>query len=312
MSPEIAKPEFQITARSWLGPYAGIALAWGGSFMFIKLALSAFTPFGVVFLSSTTGSILMLLVARIKHVALPRGWRVWLKLWFMALSISAAPGVLTAVAESHASSSFVGIVLSGLIPLMSLFFIVIVFRDEPISSAQVIGLVVGLIGVLVIFAIWQGVGHNLWWAVIAVIAAAGCVGFSYPFSRRYLVSLDIDPIALSCAQLILTTITLLPAFLLDGRSSSAIPVKAIFGVLCLGIFANGLAFMWNFQVVRAVGSSVASTVNFLSPAVALLCGIILLHEHLTWYEPVGGCIILLGVAISQGRLTLPIKRRSAT
>jgi len=300
-------PRSEARTRSWLGPYIGITLSWGGSFMFIKLALSAFTPFGVVFLSSATGTLVMLGIARARHVTLPRGRRLWLKLWVMALSISAAPGILTAVAESHASSSFVGVVLSGLIPLMSLFFIAVVFREESISPSRLVGFALGVIGVMIMFGIWQGIGHNLWWAVVAVIGASTLVGFSYPFSRRHLLGLGIDPIALAGTQLILTTLTLLPAFLIDGRSSHDLPGKAVLGVVCLGVFANGLAYMWNFQVIHAAGSSVASTVNFLSPAVAIVCGITLLHERLTWYEPIGGVIILLGVAIGQGRLARPSK-----
>ena len=293
--------------RAWLLPYIGITLSWGASFMFIKLALSAFTPFGVVFLSSATGTVVMLSIARIRHVALPRDVRAWLKIWVMALSISAVPGILTAVAESHASSSFVGVVLSGLIPLMSLFFIAVAFREEAISSTRLIGFALGVTGVLIMFGVWNGIGHNQWWAVLAVIGAATLVGFSYPYSRRHLLGLDVDPIALAATQLILTTITLLPAFVLDGRSSHLLAAKAILGVLCLGAFANGLAYMWNFQVIGAAGSSVASTVNFLSPAVAVVCGIALLHEHLAWYEPVGGVIILLGVAFGQGRLSRRVK-----
>jgi hypothetical protein len=28
--------------------------------------------------------------------------------------------------------------------------------------------------------------------------------------------------------------------------------------------------------------------------------VIVLHEHITWYQPVGALIVLLGVAVSQG------------
>jgi drug/metabolite transporter (DMT)-like permease len=270
--------------------------------MFIKLALHAFTPFGVIFLSSATGTVVMLSVAKAKQLAFPRGADVWIKLWVMALSISAAPGVLTAVAESHASSSFVGLVLSGLIPLMSLFFITVVFREEAISRIRLIGFSLGIVGVLMMFGIWNGLGQNLWWAIVAVVGASVLVGFSYPFCRKHLMDLGIDPVVLAASQLILTTCTLLPAFLIDGRSSHRVPVTAIVGVLCLGALANGFAYMWNFQVIREAGSSVASTVNFLSPVVAIFCGVILLNEHLTWNEPVGGVVILFGVAVGQGRL----------
>ena len=122
-------------------------------------------------------------------------------------------------------------------------FIAVVFREESISPTQVVGFALGLAGVMIMFGIWEGIGHNLWWAVLAVIGASTLVGFSYPFSRRHLLGLGIDPIALAGAQLILTTLTLLPAFLIDGRSGHDLPAKAILGVVCLGAFANGLAVL---------------------------------------------------------------------
>jgi drug/metabolite transporter (DMT)-like permease len=38
--------------------------------------------------------------------------------------------------------------------------------------------------------------------------------------------------------------------------------------------------------------------------VAVIVGVIFLGEGVTWYEPVGGAIVLLGAAIAQGRLKL--------
>lgn len=295
-------PAAEGSRRNWLGAYVGITLAWGGSFLFIKIALDSFTPVGVIFLSCAIGTVIMLIIGRVRGISLPSQPRVWLHLWVVALSISAIPGFLAAIAESHTSSLFAGIILSGLTPLTSLFFIAIVFRDEPISRAQVLGLGIGLIGVLTVFGLWRGLGTNPWWAIAALITASTLVGFSYPYSRRHLTHLGLDPISLAGGQLILASATLLPLFIIHGRNGG-VTVRALVGIVGLGAFANGLAYMWNFRVIAAAGSSVASTVSYLTPIIAVVCGVIFLNEQLTWYEPVGGMIILLGVAISQGRLT---------
>jgi drug/metabolite transporter (DMT)-like permease len=41
-----------------------------------------------------------------------------------------------------------------------------------------------------------------------------------------------------------------------------------------------------------------------TPVVAVIVGVIFLGEGVTWYEPVGGLIVLLGAAIAQGRIKL--------
>jgi drug/metabolite transporter (DMT)-like permease len=77
-------------------------------------------------------------------------------------------------------------------------------------------------------------------------------------------------------------------------------------IILLGILGSGLAFMWNFKVINLAGSSVASTVTYLSPLVAVVVGVVVLRETLTWYQPVGGFIVLVGAALGQGRF----RRRS--
>jgi drug/metabolite transporter (DMT)-like permease len=94
----------------------------------------------------------------------------------------------------------------------------------------------------------------------------------------------------------------LPAFLINGMNGHAVTPHAVASVLALGIFGSGFAFMWNFRVQAAAGSSIASTVTFLTPVVAVVVGVIFLHERLTWFEPVGGLVVLLGAAIGQGRM----------
>ena len=56
--------------------------------------------------------------------------------------------------------------------------------------------------------------------------------------------------------------------------------------------------------MEAAGSAIASTVTYVTPVVAVIVGIIFLGEGITWNEPVGALVVLIGAAIGQERIKL--------
>lgn len=295
--------ESVVTKHASMLPYFGTGVTWGCSFLFIKLSLGFLTPFGVAFGRCFLGATTLLLISGLRGVALPRGRRVWLHLWLLALCINVLPGILFALAETR-TTSILASIINALVPLTSLFFITIVFRDDRISRVQGVGLAIGLLGVLVVLGVWQGLGKNPWWAVGALLLAVTLYGVTFPYTRRYITPLKLAPVSLASAQLLLGAVTLVPTFFVDGLNHHGISPKAIFGIVALGVFGSGLAFMWNFRSIEVLGSSIASTVTYMSPVVATVVGVIFLHEHLTWFQPVGGAIVLLGAAVGQERIRL--------
>ena len=75
-------------------------------------------------------------------------------------------------------------------------------------------------------------------------------------------------------------------------------------MIALGVFGSGFTYIWNFKVMTLAGSAIASSVTYLTPVVAVFVGIIFLQESVTWYEPVGALIVLLGAAIGQNRIKI--------
>jgi drug/metabolite transporter (DMT)-like permease len=75
-------------------------------------------------------------------------------------------------------------------------------------------------------------------------------------------------------------------------------------MIALGVFGSGFAYLWNFKVMQIAGSAIASSVTYLTPVVAVIVGIIFLGEKITWNEPAGALVVLLGAAIAQERLKL--------
>jgi drug/metabolite transporter (DMT)-like permease len=104
------------------------------------------------------------------------------------------------------------------------------------------------------------------------------------------------------AQLLLAAITLLPLYLFDGIAEDNYQLGPVLAMLGLGVFGSGFAYLWNFTVMEQAGSAIASTVTYITPVVAVIVGAIFLNEKLTWHEPVGALIVLLGAAIAQERI----------
>jgi len=288
---------------SWVTLYIALGIVWGCSFIFIKLGLEFLTPIGVAFGRVSLGAITLLLWARYKGISLPKGGSMWFHLWIVSLLLNVIPGYLFAVAETEVTSILAGII-NAVTPLMTLLAIMLAFREEKPKSYQVVGLLLGFVGVLTVLGAWQGLGENPASAVIALLCAVACYGISFPYSRKYVLPKKVKAESLAAGQLTTGAITLLPVYLIDGITTTNYRPGPVIAMLTLGILGSGFAYIWNFKIMEAAGSAIASTVTYVTPVVAVIVGIIFLGEGVTWYEPVGGLIVLLGAAISQNRIKL--------
>jgi drug/metabolite transporter (DMT)-like permease len=247
------------------------------------------------------GAATLLIVARVKGVTLPKDRIILLHLWIVALLLNVIPGVLFALAETKVTSILAGI-LNAVTPLMTLIAILIVNREEKPKLFQIVGLLIGFTGVLTVLGAWQGLGENPLWAILVLLAAVSCYGISFPYTRRFVMPYKLKSEAVVATQLTLAATTLLPFYLIDGIAKDEYRLGPVLGMFALGIFGSGFAYIWNFKVMELAGSAIASSVTYLTPVVAVIVGVIFLNEKVTWYEPVGALIVLLGAAIAQERI----------
>lgn len=287
--------------RGWLPAYIALGIVWGCSFIFIKLGLEFLTPVGVAFGRTALGALALVTISKARGISLPRTPKVWAHLWVVAMLLNVVPGVLFGVAEEDVTSVLAGII-NAVTPLMTLLAIMIFFREEKILAHHVIGLIIGFVGVSTVLGIWQGLGTNPLPAILALLGAVTCYGFSFPYSRKFILPYKLAPEALATAQVSLAALTLLPFYLMDGIATDEYRPGPLAAMLALGVLGTGYAYIWNFKIMAAAGSAVASSVTYVTPVVAVIVGIIFLGEKITWNEPVGGLIVLLGAAIGQGRI----------
>ena len=156
---------------------------------------------------------------------------------------------------------------------------------------------------------WHGLGSGKLLGVGACLGAVTCYGVGFPYARRHLANLPEGPVALATGQVLCGTLQLLPFAVFTGHVDAHVAAASVSGMLALGVLSSGVAYILNFQVVSQAGSTTASTVTYLSTLVAVIVGAAILGEPVTWYEPVGGLVILAGAALSQGRIPALSKRR---
>ncbi len=299
----------------WPWWFFALGLIWGCSFLFMKLCLEALTPVGVAFGRLAIGSITLLLVARATSTPLPRAPRTWGYLALVALLFCSIPFTLFAWGETQVSSIMAGII-NACTPLATLVIVLLAFPEERPTRERIVGLGIGFVGVLVVVGVWEGLGSGELLGVLACVGAITCYGLAFPLTRRHLVNTGDGPIAIAAGQITLGALFLVPVVAVEAVLGHPVvtgppAASSILGMLALGALGSGIAYVLNTHIVAVAGGTVASSVTYVTPLVAVAAGALLLAEPLNWHEPAGAAVVLLGVAISQGRIPLPAVLRAS-
>ena len=288
-----------------------LAAIWGSSFLFIKVGVAELPPMFVAFGRVLGGVLALLIVAGVTRARLPKELRIWGHNAFVGVVGIAAPFTLFSYGEQRVSSLLAGI-WNSMTPLFVLPIAVLVFRTERLTGRRLAGLVLGFTGALVILGVWRGVGGASLSGQLMCLGAAVCYGIAIPYTRKFIAPRPESGLAMSVVQLLVATAVLgVIAPVINGGFPAVLELSAtvVVSVAILGVIGTGLAFVINMRNIRLLGASAASMVTYIIPVFATLIGVLVLNEHLAWYQPVGAAIVLLGVAVAQG---VHVGRRATT
>lgn len=290
-------------SKSWLPTFVALGTTWGLSFFFIEKSLESFTPFGVAFLRIILGAATLLIFGLISGQGPVFDKSLWKHFFVMGLILNAFPFLMFSIAQEHIPSSIAGM-LNATTPLFSFLFLTIFFKSEKVTSSQSLGLLVGFLGVLFLLDIGSPVLGNDAWGVLLILAATMGYGFSFPYAKRYLSKANLNPTSMAMTQLLCATLILLPFSLILEIKTAEIKLDSSISILILGAMGTGFAYIWNYSVIAKVGSTIASTVTYITPLVATIAGLVLLNESLDLLQFVGGILILLSAALVQKRIKI--------
>lgn len=277
-----------------------LATLWGSSFTLIKVSLEGLTPSQLVLSRLVLGALLLIGIALISKVALPRTAEVWGHYGGAALFGNVIPFLLLSYGEKTTGAGIAGVLIGGT-PLLTLTVAAIALPGERATPRKIVGLVAGFVGVVVVIGPW-GDRLGSFGGQMACLGAALSYAVGFVYVRKFLSPRGIPPLAGAASQLIAAAViqAAVTPFLewdtpdFTGRVTAAI--------ITLGVLSTGLAYILYFRLINDVGAVTASAVNYVVPVAAVIVGVIVLDEPVTWNLIVGGLVVLVGMAYAENRV----------
>jgi len=279
-------------------------IIWGSSFLFMKVALVGLSPGQVAWSRLILGALTLGLFVAVRRDRLPRSIRIWLHMTVLAVSFCVAPFLLFSWAQQHVTSGLASI-FNATTPIMTAVMAAVLFRVERLKALQIAGIVLGILGVVVIIAPWQGLDlSQSLVAQFAILGATACYGFSLAYMRKFVSNTGMTALMFSFLNIGIGAVIMLALTPLVAASAVTLDPWIIGSVVLLGCLGTGVAYIWNQTTVRAWGPTRASTVTYITPIVGVVLGVVVLGETVSWNEPVGALVVFLGILLAQNRLRL--------
>ena len=233
---------------------------------------------------------------------MPKGWSNWRHIIFLGTVNTAIPFTLITWSESGESGidSAVAAVLNSTVPLFALIIAGVIVRTEKVSLNKVAGLLVGFVGIVLLFSQDLGQGSESFLPQLAVILASLCYAVSSVYGSKYVGHMD--PVAISAGQMLVAEIILVAATLLFvDIGSQALNAATIVSIFWLGLLGSCFAYILYFFILRNWGATRTTLVTYMLPVVGVAAGVLVLNESLDWWLFIGGLLIISGIVITNWR-----------
>jgi drug/metabolite transporter (DMT)-like permease len=224
----------------------------------------------------------------------------WLSILFLAMVGVSGHTLLQAYGLLYTTAINTG----WIVAIMPIFITIVArfYLGEPITVRKIGGIILGFLGVFLVIS--KGVlslssfhfGSTfgdllvltsvLTWTAFTV----GGRGFLSRFS----------PLAAITPIMIVGCLIILPFTWLkwEWNSLSHLSLSGWMGILFLGIFCSGLAYLFWYSALEKKDSSIVGVYLYLEPFVTLIGAYFLLDEEIRWITLIGGGMILLGVYLA--------------
>ncbi len=270
-----------------------LAALWGGSFVFMRVAVPAIGPVPLAYARIAIAAIVLLVLAFAQRSVPPLRTR-WRDFAVVGTLNAAIPFSLFSYAELHLTAS-AGAILNATSP----FFAAIAaaaWLGEPVTPRKVIGMVVGFAGVVVLVGWHPGaVDRDVALAVAACLVAAMCYSVAGVYVKRKLGGVPSRQVA--GASLLAAAVVLMPA-LPFSTVPGPLTVTVTLNVAALALASTALAYLIYFKLIAEAGPQRALTVTFLIPLFGVLWGAVFLGEPITTSLMSGGALVVAGTALA--------------
>jgi drug/metabolite transporter (DMT)-like permease len=281
--------------KDWLA-FILLGLAWGTSFLWIKIAVQEIGPFLLVALRLLFGILGLTVVVIYTRPAWPKERRLWMALAVLGITNTALPFVLISWGEQYIDSA-VAAVLNSTVPLFTMLIAHFTLRDDRITATRLIGLLVGFAGIIILLSrdLVSGAQANLLGQAAVLLAALFYAGSSV-FARKN--TQGLTPMVQALVPLVVADalMWLVTPLVEAPLALPSLPLTWL-AIAWLGLIGSCLAYLLFYYLLHSVGPTRTTLVTYVFPVVGVVLGVVFLNELLDWQLFVGGAMVVGSIVL---------------
>ncbi|NIK58735.1 EamA family transporter [Kribbella shirazensis] len=265
-------------------------MLWGTTYLVTTELLPPHRPLLAALLRALPAGLLLVAITRV----LPRGSWWWRSLVLGTLNIGAFNALLFVGAYRLPGgvAATVGAIQPLLVALLSAGLL-----RQRLSLRTVLTAITGVFGVGLL--VLRATARLDTWGVLAAVGGAVVMAFGVVLSKRWTSPAPL--LATTGWQLVAGGLVLLPVTFLVEGAFPAFTVQNVAGYTYLALFGSAVAYALWFRGLRELVPTEVTFLGLLSPVVATALGWLVLDQHLTALQALGGFIVLVALVAAQLR-----------
>ena len=274
--------------------YLGVILIWATTPLAIQWSSAGVGYQFAVTLRMTLGvvaSVLLLCALGQKLPRHPQALRAYL---VSGLSIYLSMNCIYWAAQ-YIPSGWISVVF-GLSPIMTGGLAMWMLEEESMSPHKLVGMVMGVVGLALVFGHGYSSGHQFFLGIVAVLLGTLIHSFSAVLIKR--MQTQLSGVATTTGGLAVATPLFMVSWLLmDGTLPGTITHRALLATLYLGVIASAVGFALYFYILQRMEVGRVALITLITPVCALALGSLLNHEAVSTEVAMGTGFIVAGLLV---------------
>ena len=258
--------------------------------------------FGVA-LRMTIGLVALFLIVRIRKLDFPWDKKSRLIYFTSGLSLFSAMSLVYWAAQ-FIPSGWIAVIF-GLSPVFISFFSYLVLGDNTFTRSRIFGMLLGLIGLAIVFADSLSLSQMAWLGIIGVTLSAMSQALGAVYIKK------LNPSMPSISLTTGTLVVALPGFILNCYLNQGfpdeLPAQSLYAIFYLAIFGTAIGFPLYFYLLKNINAERISLITLITPITALFIGAVLNNEIISIDVWIGTACILSGLSIYEFGKHIPLE-----
>ena len=274
--------------------YIVICLIWGSTWMAIRIGLESMPPVFGAGLRFILASMIVVLIMRFMDIKIQTD-KDSIKIYILMCIFSYVfPFAFVYWGEKYVNSGLASILFASF-PLFVTVFSRIAMPTEKIDHVSLIGIVLGFLGIIVIFSndLLSDFKLNLYGMIAIVSSSFMQAGIAVLIKKK---GKHLNPLAMNFLPILFAGIILtLYGWVVEDKSIIKFDTKAILSIIFLAVFGTVIAFTTYYWLLKKMSVVILSLSSFITPIIAVLLGWIFLNEKLNNRTFMGSLLVLIGI-----------------